>query len=133
MRLTQTKLFRTSRPAALNGSPSTWLLGTWRSDKEATVAAWGENPPGSMKFQTFLLEGLGKLTQRYTARRSYAGYEGNESSSPYRVLWENKDSLLLVYGTKKDERGIQITFASQEQYWVHVGRYIEYFARQSDA
>jgi hypothetical protein len=133
MRPTRTDLLRRSSAAAPKGSPSTWLLGTWKSDKEATVAAWGENPPGSKNFQAFLLEGLGKLTQRYTVRRSYAKYEDNESSSPYRVLWENKDSLLLVYGTKKDERGIHITFASPDQYWVHVGRYIEYFTRQSDA
>lgn len=119
--------------AALKGSPSAWLVGTWKSDKDATVAAWGETPPGSIGFQTFLIEGLGKLIQRYTAKRSYAEYEGNGSSTPYRVLWENSDTLLLVYGTKKDERGMHLTFASPDQYWVHAGRYIEFFARQGDA
>jgi hypothetical protein len=133
MQRTRTEPVRSSRNAALRESPSTWLLGTWRSDKEATVAAWGKTPPGSEKFQTFLLEGLGKLIQRYTAKRSYAEHEGNGSGTPYRVLWENKDSLLLVYGTKKDERGLHITFVSPDQYWVHAGRYTEYFARQSDA
>ena len=117
----------------LKETPSAWLLGTWRSSKEATVAAWGEHPPGSQKFQAFLLESLGQLVQRYTTKRSYAAYEGTGSWSPYRVPWENKDSLLLVYGTRKDERGMVLTFASPDQYWVHVGRYVEYFARQSDA
>jgi hypothetical protein len=116
-----------------NGKPSAWLIGTWRSDRDATVAAWGKQAPGSKKFQAFLLDGLGKLVQRYTAKRSYAEFEGGASSTPYRVLWENNDSLLLVYGTKADERGMLITFTSPHQYWVHAGRYLEYFSKQSDA
>ncbi len=118
---------------ASNGKPSTWLIGTWRSDREATVAAWGKHAPGSKKFEAFLVAALGQLVQRYTARRSHTEFEGVASSTPYRVLWENKDSLLLVYGTKADERGMLITFTSPHQYWVHASRYVEYFSRQSDA
>ena len=113
--------------------PSTWLLGMWKSDKEATIAAWGKHPPRPEGFRTMLMESLGKLVQRYTAKRSYAGFEGSGSWASYRVLWESKDCLFLVYGARKDERGLLLTFASPSQYWVHVGRYVEYFSKQSDA
>ena len=115
------------------GSPSAWLLGTWRSDKQATVHAWGKYPPGSPAYQRILEESLGILVNRYTAKRSYSKTSDWESVVPYRVLWENADSLLLVYGRRGDERGELISFASPTQYWVHVGRYWEFFTKQGGA
>jgi hypothetical protein len=113
-------------------TPSQWLLGTWKSDKEATVAAWGDYPPGPPAFQAFLHKNLGLLTVRYTAKRSHSqGSDDWSAIAPYRVVWENRDSLLLVYGKKGDERGELLTFTSPSQYWVHVGRYWEFFAKQT--
>lgn len=77
-----------------------------------------------------LEEGLGQLISKYTAKRAFSRLPGWESVVPYRVLWENKDSLLLVYGCPDDERGQLITFASPTQYGLHVGRYVEYFSKQ---
>ena len=119
-----------SRRTKLAGKPSTWLLGTWLSDKKATVSAWGEYPPGSPAFQAILNDGLGKLVNRYTAKRSYSLSTGLESVVPYKVLWENEDSLFLVYGRKHEEQGQFIVFASPEQYKVQVGRYVEFFSKQ---
>ncbi len=112
------------------GTPSQWLIGTWQSDKAATVAAWGSYPPGSPEFQRMLDEGLGILINGYTAKRSTSRTAQWESTVPYRVLWENSDSLLLVYGKRGKENGQLITFTSPEQYWVHVGRYVEFFRKQ---
>jgi hypothetical protein len=122
-----------SRPVKPVGEPSAWLIGTWQSDKEATASGWGKYPPGSPEFQTILNECLGKLVNRYTAKRSYSSYEGHESVVPYKVLWENDDSLFLVYGRKGQEQGRFMVFTSPSQYWVHVGRYVEFFAKNADA
>jgi hypothetical protein len=113
--------------------PSTWLVGSWRSDKEATMQAWGDYPPGSPAFQTLLTDGLGKLAIRYTAKRSYSSSEGLESVASYKVVWENEDSLFLVYGRRNEEQGQYIVFTSPQQYRVQVGRYVEFFSKQRDA
>ena len=122
-----------SKPApsrAPAGKPSRWLIGTWKSDKAATVAAWGTHPPGSPEFQRSLHDRLGTLVNKYTAKRSTSTTPEWESTVPYRVLWENADALFLVYGKKDEEHGLLVTFASPQQYWVHVGRYIEFFRKQ---
>jgi hypothetical protein len=105
----------------------------WRSDKEATISGWGKYPPGSPDFQSILNEGLGKLVNRYTAKRSYSSHGGHESVVPYKVIWENDASLFLVYGRKGEEQGQFVSFTSASQYWVHVGRYVEFFAKQAAA
>jgi hypothetical protein len=121
------------RDRSTPGKPSAWLQGTWQSDKTATVSAWAKYPPGSPAFQALLNEGLGKLINRYTAKRSYSIGEGFQSVVPYRVLWENEDSLFLVYGRKHEELGLFVVFTSPEQYWIQVGRHVEFFAKQKDA
>ena len=105
----------------------------WRSDKETTISGWGKYPPGSPNFQSILNAELGKLVNRYTAKRSYSSHGGHESVVPYRVIWENDESLFLVYGRKGEEQGQFVSFTSPSQYWVHVGRYVEFFSKQADA
>jgi hypothetical protein len=48
--------------------PADWLIGTWRSDKEATVAAWGKSPPGSPAFQKILLRHLGRQVVEFFSK-----------------------------------------------------------------
>jgi hypothetical protein len=113
--------------------PSTWLQGTWHSDKKATVAGWGKYPPASIEFQELLDRTLGKLVIRYTAKRSYTEFKGEKTASPYCVLWENKDSLFLVTGRAGEEQGELLNFVSPTQYWVPAARYIEFFTKRGDA
>ena len=109
--------------------PADWLIGTWRSDKERTVAAWGESPPGSPAFQKILLRDLGKLTVRYTAKRSSASFDGHDSSERYRVVWQSSSSVFVVSGPKRSESGQLVSFESPSVYWVHVGRFVEFFSK----
>lgn len=110
-------------------SPSQWLRGTWRSDRERTIAAWGEYPPGSKKFQAILLRDLGQLTIRYTKTRINSG---NSGWTPYRVQWASADALFVVYGPKRSESGQLINFTSPTKYWIHAGRYVEHFSKVAD-
>jgi hypothetical protein len=110
-------------------TPRDWLMGTWQSDREKTIAAWGNHPPGSPPFQAILLRELGELVIRYTAKRRNSGVAGENNWTSYRVLWASNDSLFLVYGPKRKESGQSIHFVSPIEYWVHAGRYIEYFTK----
>ena len=121
------------RPKISPAMPSTWLLGTWQSDKIATVAGWGKYPPASIEFQELLERTLGKLVIRYTTKRSYTEFEGEKTVSPYRVLWENKNSLFLVNGRMGQEQGELLNFVSPNQYWISAARYMEFFTKRSDA
>jgi hypothetical protein len=77
-----------------------------------------------------LLRHLGKLTFRYTAKRSTSLFEGNSVSAPYRIAWQSKKSVFVVSGGKGSESGQLITFETPSRYWVHVGQYMEYFTKQ---
>jgi hypothetical protein len=109
--------------------PADWLIGTWRSDKERTVAAWGKSPPGSPAFQKILLRDLGKLTLKYTAKRSWSSFDGDASSEPYRVVWQSSSSVFVVSGRKRSESGQLVSFESPSVYWVHVGKFVEFFSK----
>ena len=109
--------------------PSEWLIGTWRSDKERTVAGWGKYPPGSPGFRKILLRDLGKLMFRYTAKRSTSVFEGVSATSPYCVLWQSQQCAFLVSGQKGSEEGQLLNFETPSVYWVHVGKFVEYFSR----
>jgi hypothetical protein len=84
--------------------------------------------------QRFLQESLGKLKIRYSRGRCYTEFEGQKTAGPYRVAWENEDSILLVFLEENGgESGHLIHFLSENEYWVHAGRNIEYFRRSRGA
>ncbi len=116
-------------PSSGTSSPAHWLRGAWRSDRQRTIAAWGEYPPGSKQFQAILLRDLGQLTIRYTKTRTRSANSGWTS---YRVLWASADVLFVVSGPKHSESGQLIYFTSPIEYWVHVGSYVEYFSKVND-
>ena len=105
------------------------LIGEWRSDRKRTIEAWRGYPPGSPKFQKILRRDLGKLSLRYTKSRCFSDFEGMRSSERYRVVWTGKDSLFVVSCSGPQEAGQHIHFSSPTQYWVHVGKYWEYFTK----
>jgi hypothetical protein len=109
--------------------PSQWLIGTWRSDRDRTIQEWGPSPPGSKRFQELLRRDLGRLTVRYTERRTISLVDGRGSWTTYRVAWESSAAAFIVYGAKRRESGVLVHFVSPTQYWVHAGRYVEYFAK----
>ena len=102
--------------------PSEWLIGTWQSDKEATLAAWSNRSP---KFLSFMEKRLGKFRRRFTTKRAFSIMQDETSSQSYRVLWQNKESIFLVHGRKDQERGEIIHFVSPDLFRVEIGEFFK--------
>jgi len=118
--------------SANEGSPALWLLGAWRSDRERTVEAWGQHAPGSCDFQRVLLRDLGKLQVRYDGSMSVSNFDGQKTIAPYRIVWQTKDQAFVVLGRDEEESGQHLHFNSPMEYWVHVGRFVEFFRKVRD-
>ena len=102
--------------------PNEWLVGTWQSDKEATLAAWSDRSP---KFLSLMEERLGEFRRRFTAKHAFAIIHGTTSSQSYRVLWQNKESIFLVHGPKNHEEGELIHFIHPDLFCVAIGEYFK--------
>ncbi len=114
-------------------SVANWLIGKWRSDRSKTIEAWGDSPPGSSAFQASILRDLGKLVITYEAKESTSECFDSITTNAYRVAWQSTDSAFVVTVTEDGEFGQHIHFASPVLYWVHTGRFAEYFSKVADA
>jgi hypothetical protein len=108
-----------------------WLLGTWRSNREKTLAGWiWPRGKRGAKVKEMLCRDFGKLTFRYTESRIYWRFEDRKYRwTPYRVAWSSTDVVFLVSGRGTNEEGRLLHFTSLDEYWVHAGKGIEYFCR----
>lgn len=105
-----------------SSQPSEWLIGTWQSDKEATMAAWSNRSP---KFLSLMEQRLGKFRRRFTAKRAFSIMQEGTLSQSYRVLWQNRESIFLVHGRKDQERGEIIYFISPDLFHVEIGEFFK--------
>ena len=113
------------------GKPAAWLLGTWRSDKKRTIEAWGKHPPGSAKFRRSFVPDLGKMTISYGAKLARTTFHKVDETNAYRVVWQSSDAVFVVFGrAKAAQSGQLIYFKAPDVYWVHCGRFVEYFSKQ---
>lgn len=111
--------------------PANWLVGTWRSDKKRTIEAWGKHPPASAKFRRSFVPDLGKMTISYDAKFARTKFHEVDETNRYRVIWQSRDAAFVVFGlAKADQSGQLINFETPDLYWVHCGRFIEYFSKQ---
>jgi hypothetical protein len=111
--------------------PSDWLIGTWRSDKQRTVEAWGKYPPRPLKFQTAMLRELGRLTFRYSGKRVTSTNGNLRRTEAYHIVWQSPKYAFLVFGPKKEESCQLLHFEAPGLYWVHTGRFVEFFSKES--
>lgn len=105
-----------------------WLLGTWRSNKEKTLATYRwSSPEGRESFA----RDLGKLTHRYTPKRLRTSIDGQVvDTMPYRVVWKNGNEIFLVYGTGRSEGGTHMRFLSPTEFSVPMGMHgVEYYSK----
>jgi len=76
---------------------------------------------------------FGHLVHRFTRKRCYTIYEGKVTSVPYRVLWEGFHvfpQIVVVYGTRANERVQHIIFDSDDSYYIQGGKCAEFFKRK---
>ena len=112
-----------------------WLLGTWRSDKERSLKEWLYAEGKAEAMRPLLARDLGKLIHHFTRTlyETYSPFEGKWFRGRYRVAWSNKESVFIVTGPKNAEEGQLIRFVDASLYWVHAGKNIEYFCRLAPA
>ncbi|WP_431256800.1 hypothetical protein ACQ86G_19120 [Roseateles chitinivorans] len=122
------------KPLPKRFQPSTWLIGTWRSDKEKTVRRWnrGAPSPSDSGRREFIEDGLGKTINRYTGKRWHHTYEDSGFCLPYRVIWQNGLSLFIVYTKGRSESGELIHFVSKSTFYLLRGGYAEFFTKDDE-
>ena len=70
------------------------------------------------------------MTVSYGAKRSRTKFGAVDETAGYRVVWQSGDTAFLVFDNKKkSESGQLIHFKTPESYWVHCGRFVEYFSK----
>lgn len=123
------------KPTPKRLQPSSWLVGTWRSDKEKTIRRWdrGAPRPPDGDRRSFVETQLGKSVNRFTKARWYHLYDGSGFAMPYRVVWQNSNSLFVVYSANRHESGEVINFVSRFTYYVQRGGYVEFFTKDRAA
>ncbi len=115
--------------------PSSWLLGTWRSEKSRSLEEWLFAEGSKEAMRAILERDLGKLVHHFSRVQceTYSPFEDRWFRGRYRVAWSNKEAVFIVTGPKRQEEGQLIRFLGPDLYWVHAGRNIEYFARLPSA
>ncbi len=114
---------------------ATALLGTWRSDKAATLAEIDVIGGFSPKVRRVLGETLGRRTLTYTATRVTARVEGGArttTSSPYRVVSSRGNRFELEgYDVVLGEPGRTSLVVEGDRMWLWMdgGRWREFYRR----
>lgn len=121
-----------SPPRTKRSRCDTWLLGTWQSNREKTLEHWAF-PAGrrGAELRRVLTSTFGLLTFRFTRSRVHTRFdEPAWTSRSYKILWRNAESVFLVYGPRSQREGQLIHFLAENEFWIHCGKGIEFFARQ---
>ncbi|MBI3149298.1 MAG: hypothetical protein HYZ17_12385 [Betaproteobacteria bacterium] len=104
------------------------LLGTWRSDKERTIALWKYQkelaPETRERFENI----FGKFTLRFTETRIYTEFEDTNDTVPYSVVARDSSSVIIAWHEEK-ERSLQHIHFEGESYYVLSGYNVEFYKR----
>lgn len=76
-----------------------------------------------------MLRTLGKTEVLFTPKRFTSMFEDARSVTPYRVIWKSETSVVVVFGRIGEETAQHLHFLSPTLYWVHTGRFWEYFSK----
>jgi len=103
------------------------LQGTWRSNRDATVAAafkhdprWTNAPPEKVeRFRDI----FGQMTITYSKGTITSNDRGGVSSFPYRILGSGSNYVVIRLDTPLDkDRDIRIRFVDNDSaYWIDTG------------
>jgi hypothetical protein len=99
------------------------LLGSWKSDREGTVAEFDRRFPGRFKGKPEKKERFSKifgdLTHTFTPHEMTVEYDDCVSTARYKILKIEGDSVLIkIYGDFKDK--LKIRFSdNHNSYWVN--------------
>ena len=104
------------------------LLGSWRSDRERTLAEWSfKNEAARALFE----RDFGRLLVRYTESLVHTEFEGDTTVCRYRIAKIKAKSVEIICETEPDDEVRTLNFESADVYWVSVGSNREFFRREN--
>ncbi len=104
------------------------LLGTWRSDKERTIALWKYQKELTQETRERFENIFGKFTLRFTETRIYTEFEDTKDTVPYSVVARGSSSVIIAWHEEK-ERSLQHIHFEGESYYVLSGYNVEFYKR----
>lgn len=105
------------------------LLGTWRSDKERTIAHWCHLTETSLEKRRKLDGVFGKLTVRFTETNIESELDGVADSVSYSVVTSDASSVVVTYKGPLGSQELQHIHFEEDSYYVLVGYNVEFFKR----
>ena len=105
------------------------LVGTWRSDKERTLATWKFKESATTEVRERIGRWFGKLTHRYTETTVFTEFEGETFSSRYWVRESGENFVVVEYKTKAGIESHRIFLDGDHHIFFFVGNNVEYFKR----
>ena len=108
------------------------LLGTWCSDREATVAEWRFRKRLSPEKRRRFLDIFGHLRITYSPTRVRVIFHKEEAVGRYELLATDPESVAIRHGVMSlDEtpRIQHLHFEGPDRYWIALGSNREWFKR----
>lgn len=104
------------------------LLGTWRSDKERTIALWKYQKEIAPETRERFEKIFGKFTLRFTETHIYTAFEDTKDAVPYSVVARDSSSVVIAWHEER-ERSLQHIHFEGESYYVLSGYNVEFYKR----
>jgi hypothetical protein len=106
------------------------LLGTWRSGKKRTMAGWLFKKGVSARHRTFIGSIFGKMTWRFTAKKSlHTKSEDRGANYSHSLLWADEWSVVLRIAGDGREKCYQLHFDGKHFYIPVTRNNSEYFRK----
>src|SRR5688500_1878468 len=105
-------------------TPSRALVGTWRSDRAMTLEYWAFSKTASRKFKSIsrAKDCFGHLYWQITRKKLTTWYPTLPiESTPYRIIWENWNSVAIVFPRNADKILRHIVFVDPDRFFVLAG------------
>jgi len=123
-------------PSVAEGSPirshayDERLFGTWRSDKERTLAHWQFKDGIDPKAKETIAGWFGRLTLTFSRSKVITFFEGSRFESRYRVLARTDNSATVEY-VNEGRAEIETIYLAEGYMFKRVGtsKNFEYFSR----
>jgi hypothetical protein len=98
------------------------LIGTWKSDADATIAELRKSRTVTDKQEAAMRKLFGKMTITYAAKTYTTEFDGKLDTQPYQIVSKDRDSVVLKSWSPIENKEVQfrIRFTDSGTYWVDV-------------
>ncbi|MFL5329022.1 MAG: hypothetical protein ACJ8C4_08905 [Gemmataceae bacterium] len=98
------------------------LIGTWKSDADATIADIRTRRPVTEQQELALRKLFGKMTITYDKKTYTSNLEGTVDTEPITIVSKDSDSVSIKvkWALDNSEKVIRIQFVGSDIYWVEI-------------